>query len=400
MIEKPYFRYLPDIAKNIANNKPVDMKIRAAILYESGKPRPYDVSHPLVIEEVYLDKPGDGEVLVKIKAAGLCHSDLSVIDGNRPRPLPMVMGHEASGEVVECGPGVEDVSPGDHVIFSFVPACGHCVPCATGRPALCEPGAAANTNGTLLGGRKLLKSKSLKELNHHLGVSAFAEYAVVARRSVVKIEENIPFEISALFGCAVLTGMGAVVNTAKLTAGQTIMIAGLGGVGLAAMLAALSAGAAMVVAADTNPDKRATALAWGAHYAIDPTEENAIEKLKDITRGGVDIAVEFAGVIAALEFAWKVTKRGGVTVTAGLPHRDAAFCLSPTLLVGEERTLKGSYLGSCIPARDIPAFIRLYQNGRFPVDKLLSHVFQLEDINAALERLAAGSAIRQVMQFH
>ncbi len=375
------------------------MKIKAAILYESGKPRPYDVSAPLQVEEVYLSSPGPGEVLVKIRAAGLCHSDLSVIDGNRPRPLPMVIGHEASGEVVECGAGVNDLRPGDHVVFSFVPMCGHCLPCATGRPALCEPGAAANTHGALLGGGRHLKNLQLKDLYHHLGVSAFAEYAVVSRQSIVKIEENIPYEVSALFGCAVLTGMGAVVHTAGLSAGQTILVVGLGGVGLAAVLAALSAGAGRVIAADTNAQKRKTALEWGAHYVIDPNEEKAVEKLKDLTGGGVDIAVEFAGVVPALEFAWACTKRGGITVTAGLPHPGVSFSLSPTLLVGEERTLKGSYLGSCIPGRDIPAFIRLYMNGQLPVDKLLTHSVQPEEINTALERLAAGNALRQVITF-
>ena len=179
------------------------MKIKAAVLYEMGKARPYNESNPLRIEEVDLSAPGYGEVLVKIHAAGLCHSDLSVIDGSRTRPLPMVLGHEASGEVMECGAGVNDLKRGDHVVFSFVPMCGHCIPCITGRPVLCEPGAAANTKGTLLEGGMRLKNHHLHYLHHHLGVSAFAEYAVVSRRSLVKISASIPYDISALFGCAV-----------------------------------------------------------------------------------------------------------------------------------------------------------------------------------------------------
>ncbi len=375
------------------------MKIKAAVLYETGKPRPYDESHPLQIEAVDLSAPGYNEVLVKIHAAGLCHSDLSVIDGSRARPLPMVLGHEASGEVMECGAGVSDLKQGDHVVFSFVPTCGHCMPCITGRPALCEPGAAANIKGALLSGGTRLTNKNLHHLHHHLGVSAFAEYVIASRRSLVKVDAALPYEISALFGCAVLTGVGAVINTARLTAGQTVLITGLGGVGLAAVLGALSGGAATVIAADINPQKRAMALQLGAHHVIDPADSNAVQQVKNLTGGGVDIALEFAGVIKALEFAYAATKRGGLTVTAGLPHPSKTFSLSPAVLVAEERTLKGSYLGSCIPSRDIPAFISLYQTGRLPVNKLLSHAIALEQINEGFERLAKGDVLRQIVSF-
>lgn len=376
------------------------MKIKAAVLHEMGKPRPYYKSNPLQIEEVELIGPDVGEVLVKIHATGLCHSDLSVIDGSRPRILPMVIGHEASGEVIEYGIGVNDLKQGDHVVFSFVPMCGHCIPCMTGRPALCEPGAAANYNGVLLNGNIHLKDNKGHALHHHLGVSAFAEYVVVSRRSLVKIDDNVPFEIAALFGCAVLTGVGAVVNTGGLSAGQTILIVGLGGVGLSAVLGALSAGAATVIAADINPQKRNIALQLGATYIIDPAESTSVKQVKDLTAGGVDIAVEFAGVVNALEFAYSATKRGGTTVTAGLPHPSKTFALSPAVLVGEERTLKGSYLGSCIPARDIPAFIALYESGRLPVNKLLSETITLEQINEGFERLAGGNTIRQIISFN
>lgn len=376
------------------------MKIKSAVLYEMGKPRPYNESNPLVIEEVDLSSPLHGEVLVQIHAAGLCHSDLSVIDGNRPRPMPMAIGHEAAGEVIECGSGVHDLKPGNHVVFSFVPSCGHCMPCMTGRPALCEPGAVANAKGTLLNGGVRLKNKNLREINHHLGVSAFAEFAVVSRHSLVKVIPELPYEIAALFGCAVMTGLGAVVNTARLAAGQTVLIVGLGGVGFAALLGALASGAGKVIAADINPHKRELALQFGAHDVVDPSQDNSVEELKAMTNGGVDIAVEFAGVVQALEFAYATTRRGGMTVTAGLPHPDSRIQLSPSLLVAEERTLKGSYLGSCIPSRDIPAFISLYKSGRLPVDKLLSHTLKLEQVNEGFERLAKGEAIRQIINFN
>lgn len=375
------------------------MKTKAAVLHQMGLPRPYTQSLPLTIDELTLQPPGPGEVLVRIRAAGLCHSDLSVIDGNRPRPLPMALGHEAAGEVVACGPGVTDLVADDHVVFSFVPTCGHCLPCTTGRPALCEPGAAANGRGALLAGGQRLSNPQKEPVFHHMGVSGFAEYTVTSRHSVVKIDKTLPFSVAALFGCAIITGVGAVINTARLMLGQTVLVTGLGGVGLAAVLGALAGGASQVIVADISPEKRRQGLALGAHAAIDPNEPDAVEQVKALTRGGVDIGLEFAGVVAALEFTYNATGRGGKTVTAGLPHPSKRMALSPLLLVAEERTLQGSYLGSCVPARDIPAYIALHQSGRLPVEKLLTHTLTLDDINAGFERLAAGEAIRQVITF-
>ena len=375
------------------------MKIRAAVLHQMGIKRPYHESNPLTIEEVELTKPREGEMLVKIHAAGLCHSDLSVIDGNRPRQMPMVLGHEATGEVMELGPGVSDLSVGDHVVFSFVPICGHCMPCMTARPALCENGVAANNKGVLLGGGIRLQNQLHQDIHHHMGVSGFAEYVVVSRKSAVRIDRELPFEIAALFGCAVITGVGAVINTAKLLLGQTVLITGLGGVGFAALLGALAAGASKIIVADINKEKLRFALELGAHHAIDSSDANALEQIKDLTNGGVDIGLEFAGVVQALEFTYNATARGGKTVTAGLPHPSKMMQLSATKLVAEERTLQGSYLGSCIPARDIPAYIALYKSGRLPVDKLMTHKLKLEEVNLGFERLASGEAIRQVLVF-
>lgn len=372
------------------------MKIRAAVLREMGKDRPYDLSRPLSIEEVELQKPEAGELLVKIQAAGLCHSDLSVIDGNRPRQMPMVLGHEAAAEVVELGPGVNDIKVGDHVVFSFIPICGHCMPCMTARPALCENGSAANNKGMLLGDGMRLHNHH-QAIHHHMGVSGFAEYAVVSRKSVVSIDKSLPFDIAALFGCAVMTGVGAVINTAKIMLGQTVLITGLGGVGFSALLGALAAGASKVIVADLNKDKLAKAMELGAHEAIDSAEENALEKIKDLTHGGVDVGFEFAGVVPALEFTYHATARGGKTVTAGLPHPSKMMQLAPVKLVAEERTLQGSYIGSCVPARDIPAYIALYQSGRMPVDKLMTHRLHLNEVNEGFERLAKGEAIRQII---
>jgi Zn-dependent alcohol dehydrogenase len=375
------------------------MKIKAAVLYRMGQERPYIESKPLVIEEVELQKPQAGEILVKIHAAGLCHSDLSVIDGNRPRQVPMVLGHEAAGEVVELGRGVSDMAVGDHVVFSFVPICGCCKHCMTARPALCENGVAANNKGELMGGGMRLTNRHQQELHHHMGVSGFAEYAVVSRKSVVRITPQLPYDIAALFGCAVMTGVGAVINTARLQLGQTVLITGLGGVGFSALLGALAGGASKVIAADISPDKLKIARELGAHEVIDSSGENALEQIRDLTGGGVDVGFEFAGVVQALEFTYNATARGGRTVTAGLPHPSKMMQLAPVKLVAEERTLQGSYIGSCIPSRDIPAYIELYQSGRLPVDRLMTHKIKLSEINEGFERLAKGEAIRQVITF-
>lgn len=368
-------------------------------MHEMGHQRPYTTSKPLTIEDIELLPPQVGEVLVKIRAAGLCHSDLSVIDGNRPRQMPMVLGHEATGKVVELGPDVHGLAVGDHVVFSFLPICNHCLPCMTGRPALCENGLVANNKGELLAGGSRLRDKHQQLVHHHLGVSGFAEYVVVSRKSVVKIDSTLPFELAALFGCAVMTGVGAVINTAKLSLGQTVLITGMGGIGFAALLGALAAGASKIIVADVNKAKLAKALELGAHAVVDSAQPDAVEQAKALSNGGVDIGFEFAGTVQALEFTYNATGRGGKTITAGLPHPGNMMQLAPVKLVAEERTLQGSYLGSCVPVRDIPAYIALYQSGRLPVDKLLTHTLRLDDINEGFERLATGEAIRQVIIF-
>jgi alcohol dehydrogenase len=312
----------------------------------------------------------------------------------------MVLGHEAAGEVVELGPDVEDIAVGDHVVFSFLPICNHCMPCMTGRPALCENGLIANNKGELLGGGvRLYDIQHHQPIHHHCGVSGFAEYTVVSRKSVVKIDQTLPYEIAALFGCAVMTGVGAVINTAKLSLGQTVLITGMGGIGFAALLGAMAGGASKIIVADVNKEKLAKALELGAHNAIDSSEETALEQVKDLTHGGVDLGFEFAGVIQALEFTYNATGRGGKTVTAGLPHPSKMMQFSPTKLVADERTIQGSYIGSCVPVRDIPAYIALYESGRLPVDKLMTHKIQLDEVNEGFERLAKGEAIRQIITF-
>ncbi len=376
------------------------MRTRAAVLRRIGLPAPYAESRPLSVEEVELADPGPGELRVKIHAAGLCHSDLSAINGDRPWPVPIVVGHEAAAEVVEVGAGVLDVKVGDHVVLIFRPSCGVCSDCSVGRPALCGPGGEANGSGSLLGGYKRLSLAGGGTLNHHLGCAAFAEYATVSRRSVVPIDPALPWEQAALFGCAVLTGAGAVFNTARIEAGARTAVVGLGGVGFSSLLAAVAAGARDVVAVDMLPAKLELAKQLGATHVFDARDPDVVAKVKAATGGGVDYAFEMAGVVPALELAYRITRRGGTTVTAGLPNPAANWPLQAVSLIAEERTLKGSYIGSCVPSRDVPRFVAMFRGGRLPVDRLLSERIRLDDINPALDRLARGESIRQVILMH
>jgi alcohol dehydrogenase len=375
------------------------MKTRAAVLEKMGIPGPYAESKPLRIREVDLAPPGPGEVLVRIEAAGLCHSDLSVINGDRPRPMPMALGHEAAGSVVEIGRDVTDLAPGDHVVMVFMPSCGHCLPCAEGRPALCVPGAKANGAGTLLSGARRLTCDGAP-VNHHLGCSAFADYAVVSRASVIRIDPELPFEHAALFGCAVLTGVGAVLNTAHLQAGQTAAIVGLGGVGLAAVLGAVAAGASRIMAVDLNDEKLALARALGATDTLNATLPDAALAIRDLTGGGVDVGFEMAGSARAASLAFDVVKRGGSTVIAGLAPPDARMPVPLVQLVAEERSVKGSYIGTCVPMRDVPRFIAMHRRGILPVERLVSGHLQLDDINEGLDRLHDGRAVRQIISMN
>lgn len=374
------------------------MQIRAAVLREMGQSGPFAQTRPLAIEALDLPAPDRGEVLVRIRAAGLCHSDLSVINGDRPRPMPMALGHEAAGTIEAVGDGVNGLAVGDHVVTVFMASCGECLPCAEGRPALCERGAASNAAGALPGGAIHLHAGDCP-VHHHLGVSAFADHALVSARSVVKVATDLPFEIAALFGCAVLTGVGAVFNTARLQPGSTAVVIGLGGVGLAALLGARAAGASRIVAVDRSPEKLKLAAELGATATVLADDPERIAKARAELLGGADFAFEMAGSIAALSDALDMTRRGGVTVTAGLPPAGKPLPLDIVRMVGEERTLRGSYMGSCVPVRDVPRYIELYRQGRLPVDQLLSGTLSLDQINEGFDHLHDGTAVRQVIVF-
>jgi alcohol dehydrogenase len=365
------------------------------LLRELGAPRPYTQSKPLEVVELDLADPQAGELLVRVEAAGVCHSDLSVVDGSRPRPVPMALGHEAAGVVEVVGAGVTDVAVGDRVVLVFVPACGSCPECLEGRPALCRRGAASNTAGELIGGGRRL-SLDGEPVHHHLGVSAFSSHVVVDRGSCVVVPQSVPGETAALFGCALLTGVGAVTSTVTTRPGDTVAVFGLGGVGLSAVMGAALAEASVVVAIDPVGAKRELALAVGATHALAPGPD-ALAELRELTGGGVRIAVEAVGSEQVMADAFAGTARGGTTVLVGLPHPARELRVPAVQVVAEARTIVGSYMGSASPQRDIPRLIAHWQEGRLPVERLASGRTDLHGVLAAFDALADGHAVRQVV---
>ena len=372
------------------------MKMTAAVMFEQGLKRPFAETRPLRIETVELDGPGAGEVLVKVAGAGLCHSDLSAIKGNRPRAMPAVVGHEAAGIVLEVGKGVTRVAVGDHVVMLFVASCGSCEYCSAGRPNLCQSSWKARAEGTLQSGARRLRLNG-KPLNHYSGISAFAEYAIVSDVSLLAISKAVPLLDAAIMGCAVITGFGAVVNTAGDVRGKTVAIVGLGGVGLSALLGAVTGGAERIFAIDLNEAKLSLARELGATDTVLASDPDCVEAVKSATSGGVDFAFEMAGAMPAMALAYAIGRRGSTTICAGLPSHTATFAMPSAALVADERVIKGSYMGSAVPARDIPRFIDLFMTGRMPIDRLRSDVIGFDDLNAGFDRLDDGVVVRQVL---
>jgi len=367
------------------------MRIIGAVLRSSDAVRPYSTSNPLTIEPLELDPLCANEVLVRIEAAGICHSDLSVVNGSRLRPLPMLLGHEAAGIVEEIGSGVSDLSIGQRVVAAFLPRCGTCAACLTGGRLPCTPGSHANGEGNLLDGGRRLHSGA-ESVAHHLGVSAFATHAVMDARSLVAVGADVPPDIAAVLGCAVLTGGGAVLNAGRPTAGQTVAVVGLGGVGMAALLVAASIADVRVVGIDANVSKLGLGLELGAEETFMP--EQAIAE--GFT---ADVVIECAGVARAFETAIALTAPGGRTVSVGLPGPEAEVPFSPLQLVAEAREIVGSYLGSAVPSRDIPYYENLWRQGLLPIENLITAHIELADINVGLETLANGDAVRQIIRF-
>jgi NDMA-dependent alcohol dehydrogenase len=363
--------------------------MKAAVLYE--------VKQPLRVEDVDLDGPHDGEVLVRIGAAGVCHSDYHFMNGDLTVGLPCVLGHEGAGVVEEVGRGVTTVRPGDHVVLVFRPNCGHCEFCSQGRPALCWMAAQIRNTGRLLDGTSRL-SRGGSEIKHFLGVSCFAERTVVPEQGVVPIPKDVPMEVAALVGCAVMTGVGAVMNTARVNAGAGVLVIGVGGVGLNCVMGAALVGAHPIIVADLVDSKLETAMDFGATHAVNASTQDLVESVRELTNGeGVDFSFEAIGNPKAMTQAFQSLRRGGVATAVGIVPAGSEMTVSAGDLVYMEKTLKGSYYGSTRPQADMPRLLQLYKAGKLPVDRLISRRYRLDQVNEAYDALLAGEVARSVL---
>ena len=368
---------------------------RAAVLRRGVDAAPLDFSR-LAVEEVSLEEPRTHEVLVQIAYASLCHSDLSVITGDRPRPLPMVLGHEASGRVLGVGSAVDGLHVGDHVVFTYVAACGRCRFCRGGRPVLCSEAGAGNAAGELVSGGSRITDATGARLHHHLGLSAFADYAVVDQNSLIRVPSTLDLRTAALFGCAITTGVGAVVNSGDVQLGQSAAVFGCGGVGLAAILGLKAVGAAPIVAVDRSESQLALARGLGADITL-VSSENTPAEIIELTGGGVDHAIDASGALPAIEMALASLLRGGQLVLVGLPNPAARWSVFPAWLVANDVTVRGSYMGSCVPARDVPRFVQLFEHGRLPVDRLVGTTISLAEVADGMAQLHEGHPGRVVV---
>lgn len=373
------------------------MRIKAAVLFEQGLGAPFSESRPFRMEELDLEGPGEGEVLVKVAAAGLCHSDLTTVMGQRPRILPVVGGHEGAGVVVEVGRGVHELAAGDHVVMALGVGCGHCSTCRRGRLVLCGQIKRARLDGTLSNGARRF-SLNGQPIQHYSGISSFSEYTITMPENLVKIDKVYPLEVAAMFGCAVVTGAGAVFNVAKLHHGQTVAVIGLGGVGLNTVMAARIAGASQIIGIDIDPGKLTLAAELGctATFVAEPAEP-LVSGIRAMTDGGADFVFEVTGRQSATAVAQEIVGPGGEIVCIGVAAANAMYSYPHTRAVAEEMVIRGSHMGSGNAHWDIPVYLDYFRQGRMPVDRLRSHSIGLTDLNVALDRLHAGEAVRQIV---
>jgi Zn-dependent alcohol dehydrogenase len=372
------------------------MRMKGAVMYEQGLPTPYGESKPFRIENVELESPGEGEVLVEVVAAGLCHSDLSVVAGLRKRTLPVVGGHEGAGIVREVGAGVSRLQADDHVVMTVATGCGYCRACTDGRPTLCENVTASRSQGLLPNGMRRM-SLNGNPIYHYSGVSTFGQYSVTLSNALIKIDPSIPLEIAAMFGCAVVTGAGAVFNAAKVRPGQHVAVFGLGGVGLNAVMAARIAGATEIIGIDVNEAKFPLAKELGCTRALSALDAGLAQQVTDVTGGGVDFAFEISGSKPAMAAANAITRKGGEIVCVGLGASTELYEYAHAQLVLEEKVFRGSIMGSGVAERDIPLLLRFYQDGKLPVDRLKSNSIGFDQLNASLDLLDRGAVLRQIL---
>ena len=364
------------------------MEIKAAVLYEANT--------PLIVEPVELDDPKEGEVLVRIAAAGVCRSDYHVMKGEWTPPLPMVLGHEAAGVVKKVGTGVGRVAPGQHVILNFRPNCGWCDFCTRGEPVLCN--GSDSDRWLLFDGTARLHTKRGQDLHHFARTASFAEYAVVPESGAVPVREDMPLDKAALVGCAVMTGVGAVINTAKVEAGSSVLVIGCGGVGLNCIQGAVLAGAERIIAVDMKANKLEYAKEFGATDVLDASEGDTAARVLELTNGGVDYAFEAIGFSKTIVDCYESTRLGGTTVVVGMAPEDDMMTIPALSLPRTEKVIRGSWYGSARPWVDLPKMVDLYMRGRLKLDPLLSRTYPLDEINEAYEALDRGDVARSVLR--
>jgi len=363
-------------------------RIRAAVRWGVGR--------PLTVEAVDLAAPREGEVEVRVEASGVCGSDVHQIQGEYHLPLPCVLGHEGAGVVARVGPGCPGIAAGEHVVLLWRSPCGHCPYCLAGRPALCDHAAGIRQKGVMPDGTSRLSAGG-RMVHHFLGVSSWAEYAVVPAASVVPIPREVPLPYAALVGCAVVTGVGAAWNAANLRPAQSVAVFGCGGVGLNILQGAALAGAHPIVAVDAQPAKEALATTFGATHFVDGRRADAVEAVRSLTGGGAEVAFEAVGLPVLMETALAATRKGGVTVLVGVAPEGASARFDPQVLVQQEKTIRGCIYGSAQPARDIPRILGLFTAGKLRLRELVSSRRPLGDINEAIAEMRTGTVARVVI---
>ena len=364
------------------------MKINAAVAREIGVLR---------VEEVELEMPHEQEVLVRIHAAGVCHSDLHTFKGELRATPPIVLGHEGAGIVEAVGPGVTKVKPGDRVMINWLPSCLECPSCLAGRPTLCERFPSTTLQSRMMDGTLRHKTLDGMELKPYLSSATMGDFAVIHQNGLVPIADDVPFDVAAVIGCAVMTGVGAVLNTAQIVAGSSAAVIGCGGVGLSALLGCVLAGCYPLIAVDIVPSKLEFARALGATHTINSREEDAVKALRKLTRIGPDYAFDSVGAAVTMNQALNSVRAGGTAVVMGMHALKEDVPISAGALIAQNKRLLGSFAGSSRPLVDLPKLIELYRGGRLPVDKLITHRYTLNQVNQAFADLEAGKIARGVL---
>ncbi|HVB09051.1 MAG TPA: Zn-dependent alcohol dehydrogenase [Bacillota bacterium] len=366
------------------------MTVRAVVLREYGE--------PVRVERLRLLPPGPGEVRVRIAASGVCHTDLHVVTGDLPLPLPMVLGHEGAGVVEAVGPGVTTPAVGQTVVVSWMPSCGECFWCATGRPDLCERAAYAAARGILPGGGTRWLDQQGEPVYQFSAAGTMAEAAVVPAACALPVPADVPPTSAALLGCSVLTGTGAALRTGRVRPGEQVAVFGAGGVGLQVIQGARIAGATRIIAVDRLPERRAMALRLGATDAVDPSEVDPVLAVLDLTGGrGADCAIEAVGTPETIAAAFNSARRGGRAVVVGVCPPAADVCINAFALPSQGKTITGCWYGESDPARDLPDLVEHYRAGRLRLDELVTRRFALEEAQAAFAAMTSGASPRAVL---